>query len=402
MSGLYKVSDQNYQADDKGYYGEFGGSYVPEMLYPNMKELQEQYLQIMGDPEFKKEFQDLLKDYVGRPSPLYYAERLSNKYGARIYLKREDLNHTGAHKINNTIGQILLAKRLGKKRIIAETGAGQHGVATATVCALAGMPCTVYMGEVDIARQAPNVARMKMLGAEVVPATSGSKTLKDATNEAIRAWINDPVEIHYIIGSVVGFHPYPDMVARFQSVISEEMKWQLLEKEQREDPDYIIACVGGGSNAAGAFYHYLDNEKVKLVAVEASGKGVYSGESAATSVLGKEGIIHGSKTLLMQTEDGQIVEPYSISAGLDYPGVGPQHAHLFKTGRAEFLNATDDEAMRAGLELSELEGIIPAIETAHALAVLGKMNFQKEDLVVINLSGRGDKDLNTYIEYFDL
>ena len=402
MSGLYKVGDQNYQADDKGYYGEFGGSYVPEMLYPNMKELQERYLQIMGDPEFKKEFQGLLKDYVGRPSPLYYAERLSNKYGARIYLKREDLNHTGAHKINNTIGQILLAKRLGKKRIIAETGAGQHGVATATVCALAGMPCTVYMGEVDIARQAPNVARMKMLGAEVVPATSGSKTLKDATNEAIRAWINDPVEIHYIIGSVVGFHPYPDMVARFQSVISEEMKWQLLEKEQREDPDYIIACVGGGSNAAGAFYHYLDNEKVKLVAVEASGKGVYSGESAATSVLGKEGIIHGSKTLLMQTEDGQIVEPYSISAGLDYPGVGPQHAHLFKTGRAEFLNATDDEAMRAGLELSELEGIIPAIETAHALAVLGKMNFQKEDLVVINLSGRGDKDLNTYIEYFDL
>ena len=402
MSGLYKIGDQNYQADDKGYYGEFGGSYVPEMLYPNMKELQERYLQIMGDPEFIKEFQNLLKDYVGRPSPLYYAERLSNKYGARIYLKREDLNHTGAHKINNTIGQILLAKKLGKKRIIAETGAGQHGVATATVCALAGMPCTVYMGEVDIARQAPNVARMKMLGAEVVPATSGSKTLKDATNEAIRAWINDPVEIHYIIGSVVGFHPYPDMVARFQSVISEEMKWQLLEKEQREDPDYIIACVGGGSNAAGAFYHYLDNEKVKLVAVEASGKGVYSGESAATSVLGKEGIIHGSKTLLMQTEDGQIVEPYSISAGLDYPGVGPQHAHLFKTGRAEFLNATDDEAMRAGLELSELEGIIPAIETAHALAVLGKMNFHKEDVVVINLSGRGDKDLNTYIEYFDL
>ena len=402
MSGVYKVGGQSYKADDKGYYGEFGGSYVPEMLYPNMKELQERYLQIMGDPEFKKEFQDLLKDYVGRPSPLYYAERLSTKYGARIYLKREDLNHTGAHKINNTIGQILLAKRLGKKRIIAETGAGQHGVATATVCALAGMPCTVYMGEVDIARQAPNVARMKMLGAEVIPATSGSKTLKDATNEAIRAWINDPVEIHYIIGSVVGFHPYPDMVARFQSVISEEMKWQLLEKEQREDPDYIIACVGGGSNAAGAFYHYLDNEKVKLVAVEASGKGVHSGESAATSVLGKEGIIHGSKTLLMQTEDGQIVEPYSISAGLDYPGVGPQHAHLFKTGRAEFLNATDDEAMRAGLELSELEGIIPAIETAHALAVLGKMNFQKEDVVVINLSGRGDKDLNTYIEYFDL
>lgn len=391
-----------YHADERGYYGEFGGSFVPEMLYPNMVELQERYLEIMNDPEFVKEFNQLLKDYVGRPTPLYLAERLSTRYGARIYLKREDLNHTGAHKINNTIGQILLAKRLGKKRIIAETGAGQHGVATATVCALAGMDCTVYMGEVDIARQAPNVARMKMLGAEVVPATSGSKTLKDATNEAIRAWINDPVEIHYIIGSVVGFHPYPDMVARFQSVISEEMIGQLKEKEGRENPDYIIACVGGGSNAAGAFYHYLDKKEVKLIAVEASGKGIDSGESAATSVLGREGIIHGSRTLLMQTEDGQIVEPYSISAGLDYPGVGPQHAHLFKSGRAEFLSATDDEAMRAGLELSELEGIIPAIETSHALAVLGKMDFKEDDVVVINLSGRGDKDLNTYISYFGL
>ena len=393
---------KTYHADERGYYGEFGGSFVPEMLYPNMIELQERYLEIMNEPGFIKEFNQLLKDYVGRPSPLYLAERLSKRYGAKIYLKREDLNHTGAHKINNTIGQILLAKRLGKKRIIAETGAGQHGVATATVCALAGMECTVYMGEIDIARQAPNVARMKMLGAEVVPATSGSKTLKDATNEAIRAWINDPVEIHYIIGSVVGFHPYPDMVARFQSVISQEMLEQLKEKEGRENPDYIIACVGGGSNAAGAFYHYLDREEVKLIAVEASGKGIDSGESAATSVLGREGIIHGSRTLLMQTEDGQIVEPYSISAGLDYPGVGPQHAYLFKSGRAEFMSATDDEAMKAGLELSELEGIIPAIETSHALAVLGKMDFNNYDVVVINLSGRGDKDLNTYISYFGL
>ena len=393
---------KTYHADERGYYGEFGGSFVPEMLYPNMVELQERYLEIMNDPVFVKEFNQLLKDYVGRPTPLYLAERLSRRYGGRIYLKREDLNHTGAHKINNTIGQILLAKRLGKKRIIAETGAGQHGVATATVCALAGMDCTVYMGEIDIARQAPNVARMKMLGAEVVPATSGSKTLKDATNEAIRAWINDPVEIHYIIGSVVAFHPYPDMVARFQSVISEEMIEQLKEKEGRENPDYIIACVGGGSNAAGAFYHYLDKEEVKLIAVEASGKGIDSGESAATSVLGREGVIHGSRTLLMQTEDGQIVEPYSISAGLDYPGVGPQHAYLFKSGRAEFLSATDDEAMKAGLELSELEGIIPAIETSHALAVLGKIDFKENDVVVINLSGRGDKDLDTYISYFGL
>ena len=394
--------EKSYHADEKGYYGQFGGSFVPEMLHPNMEMLQESYLKIMNEPSFKEEFQALLKDYVGRPSPLYLAKRLSEKYGAKIYLKREDLNHTGAHKINNTIGQILLAKRLGKKRIIAETGAGQHGVATATVCALAGLDCTVYMGEIDIARQAPNVARMKMLGAKVVAATSGSKTLKDATNEAIRAWINDPVDIHYIIGSVVGFHPYPDMVARFQSVISEEMKWQLMEKENTENPDYIIACVGGGSNAAGAFYHYLDHEEVKLVAVEASGKGVDSGESAATSVLGKEGIIHGSKTLLMQTEDGQIIEPYSISAGLDYPGVGPQHAYLFTSGRAVFLNATDDEALLAGLELSKLEGIIPAIETSHALAVLSKLNFEPNDIVVVNLSGRGDKDLSTYIDYFDL
>ena len=390
----------SYQADDKGYYGEFGGSFVPEMLYPNMEELQNRYLEIMKEESFKKEYQSLLKDYVGRPSPLYFAKRLSKKYNTKIYLKREDLNHTGAHKINNTIGQILLARRLGKKKIIAETGAGQHGVATATVCALAGVDCTIYMGEIDIERQAPNVARMKMLGAKVVPAKSGSRTLKDATNEAIRAWINNPVDVYYIIGSVVGFHPYPDMVARFQSVISEEIKWQLKEHENTENPDYIIACVGGGSNASGAFYHYLDNEDVKLIAVEAAGKGVQSGKSAATSQLGKEGIIHGSKTMLMQTEDGQIIEPYSISAGLDYPGVGPQHAHLFKSGRAEFLNATDDEAMEAGLELCELEGIIPAIETAHALAIFNKKSFKKEDIVVVNLSGRGDKDLNTYIDYF--
>lgn len=391
-----------YHANKNGYYGDFGGSFVPEMLYPNMLELQERYLDIMNEPTFKEEFNYLLKDYVGRPSPLYFAKRLSEKYQTKIYLKREDLNHTGAHKINNTIGQILVAKRLGKTKIIAETGAGQHGVATATVCALAGIECVVYMGEIDIARQAPNVARMKMLGATVVPATSGSKTLKDATNEAIRAWINDPVDTHYIIGSVVGFHPYPDMVARFQSVISEEIKWQLKEQENRENPDYIIACVGGGSNAAGAFYHFLENEDVHLIAVEAAGKGINSGESAATSILGKVGIIHGSKTLLMQTEDGQITEPYSISAGLDYPGVGPQHAHLFKTRRAEFLNATDDEAMQAGLELSKLEGIIPAIETAHALAILKKKKFDKNNIVVINLSGRGDKDLNTYIDYFNL
>jgi len=393
---------KSYHVDEKGYYGQFGGSFVPEMLYPNMKILQESYLKIMNEPSFKEEFHSLLKDYVGRPSPLYLAKRLSEKYGTKIYLKREDLNHTGAHKINNTIGQILLAKRLGKNKIIAETGAGQHGVATATVCALAGMQCTVYMGAIDIERQAPNVARMKMLGAEVVPAMSGSKTLKDATNEAIRAWISDPVNIHYIIGSVVGFHPYPDMVARFQSVISEEMKWQLKEKENTENPDYIIACVGGGSNAAGAFYHYLDQEQVGLIAVEASGRGVDSGASAATSVLGKEGIIHGSKTLLMQTEDGQIIEPYSISAGLGYPGVGPQHAYLFESGRAEFLNATDDEAMKAGLELCQLEGIIPAIESSHALAALSKKSFKMDDIVVVNLSGRGDKDLDTYIKYFDL
>ncbi len=391
----------SYFIDKQGYYGNFGGAYIPEMLYPNVEELAQKYLTIMQEASFQKEFKNLLKDYVGRPTPLYFAKRLSKKYQTKIYLKREDLNHTGAHKINNTIGQILMAKKLGKNRIIAETGAGQHGVATATVCALMGIECIVYMGEVDIARQAPNVARMKMLGAKVIPALSGSRTLKDATNEAIRDWINNPVDTHYIIGSVVGPHPYPDMVARFQAIISEEIKKQLQEKEGTENPDYVIACVGGGSNAAGAFYHYLDNDNVKLIAVEAAGLGIHSGQSAATSVLGKEGIIHGSRTLLMQTEDGQITEPYSISAGLDYPGVGPLHAHLCQSKRAEFISITDDEAMKAGLELCKLEGIIPAIESSHALAVFNTKKFKSTDVVVLNLSGRGDKDLNTYINYFE-
>ncbi len=385
--------------DDRGYYGEFGGAYIPEMLYPNVKELKENYLKIMASPEFQKEFDQLLRDYVGRPSPLYFAKRLSEYYGTKIFLKREDLNHTGAHKINNTIGQILVAKKLGKKRIIAETGAGQHGVATATVCALMGLECIVYMGEVDIKRQAPNVARMKMLGAEVRPALSGSKTLKDATNEAIRDWIANPVNTFYIIGSVVGPHPYPDMVARFQSIISEEMRWQLKEQTGKETPDTIIACVGGGSNAAGAFYHFLNDESVKLVAVEASGLGIDSGHSAATSVLGTKGIIHGSRTFLMQTDDGQIIEPYSISAGLDYPGIGPLHAHLIDTKRADAISVTDDEALKAGYFLSKLEGIIPALESAHAFAALEKMTFHKNEIVVVNLSGRGDKDLETYIKH---
>ncbi len=391
-----------YHVDEKGFYGNYGGAFIPEMLYPNVEELRQNYLKITDEPSFKKEFMELLVDYVGRPTPLYFAERLSKEYNTKIYLKREDLCHTGAHKVNNTIGQILLAKRLGKTRIIAETGAGQHGVATATVCALMGLECIVYMGEVDIKRQAPNVARMKMLGATVVPATSGSKTLKDATNEAIRDWINHPENTYYIIGSVVGPHPYPDMVARFQAVISEEIKKQLLEKEGVENPDFVIACVGGGSNAAGTFYHFLDEKEVNIIAVEAAGKGVDSGESAATSALGKIGVIHGSKTLLMQSPDGQITEPYSISAGLDYPGVGPLHAHLFETKRAEFISITDDEAMQWGIKLSKTEGIIPAIETSHAFAVLDIKKFKPTDIIVINLSGRGDKDLNTYIDYFKL
>lgn len=389
-----------YQVNEKGYYGQFGGAYIPEMLYPNVEELREQYLDIIQEPSFQQEFNQLLRDYVGRPSPLYYASRLSEKYGSNIYLKREDLNHTGAHKINNTIGQILLAQRLGKKRIIAETGAGQHGVATATVCALKGLQCVVYMGAIDIERQAPNVARMKMMGAEVIPAESGSKTLKDATNEALRDWINNPVDTHYIIGSVVGPHPYPDMVARFQSIISEETKKQLFEKNGKYNPDYAIACVGGGSNAAGMFYHFVDEESVKLIAVEAAGLGVDSGESAATTALGKEGVLHGSRSLLMQTPDGQVIEPYSISAGLDYPGIGPQHAWLFKSGRGNYVSVTDKEAMEAGLLLTRLEGIIPAIESAHALAYLEKMELKPEETVVICLSGRGDKDLDNYMKYF--
>ena len=381
----------NYNVDEKGYYGDFGGAFIPEMLYPNVTELRENYLNITAASGFKKEFDDLLKAYVGRPTPLYFAERLSKRYNTKIYLKREDLCHTGAHKVNNTIGQILLAKRLGK-----------HGVATATVCALMGIECIVYMGELDIQRQAPNVARMKMLGAEVRAAQSGSKTLKDATNEAIRDWINNPVDTHYIIGSVVGPHPYPDMVARFQSVISEETKWQLQEQEGRDYPDHLIACVGGGSNAAGLYYHYLNDKRVNIIAVEAAGKGIDSGESAATSALGKEGIIHGSKTLLMQTADGQITEPYSISAGLDYPGVGPMHAHLFRSKRAEFISIPDQEAMDWGLTLSQMEGIIPAIETAHAFAALDVRKFNPQEVIVFNCSGRGDKDLATYIDYFKL
>ncbi|MFK8104622.1 MAG: tryptophan synthase subunit beta [Saprospiraceae bacterium] len=390
-----------YEVNPNGFYGEFGGAYIPEMLFPNIEELRQKYLDFMYDSEFQKEFQQLLKDYVGRPSPLYLAKRLSKHYNTNIYLKREDLNHTGAHKINNTIGQILMAQRLGKKRIIAETGAGQHGVATATVCALMGLECIVYMGAVDIERQAPNVSRMKMLGAKVVPANSGSKTLKDATNEAIRDWINHPNDTHYIIGSVVGPHPYPDMVARFQAVISEEMKWQLNEQTGRENPDIIIACVGGGSNAAGAFYHYLKDTDVRLVAVEAAGMGIHSGESAATSVLGTKGIIHGSRTLLMQTDDGQIIEPYSLSAGLDYPGIGPLHAHLIDTKRAEAVSITDAEALESAFFLSKQEGIIPALESAHAFAALDKIKFSNQDVIVINLSGRGDKDLGTYIKYLD-
>jgi tryptophan synthase beta chain len=383
--------------DQYGYYGKFGGAYIPEMLHSNVEQLKSQYLEIMAEASFQKEYRSLLKDYVGRPTPLFFAERLSKQYNTKIYLKREDLCHTGAHKINNALGQILLAQRLGKKRIIAETGAGQHGVATATVCALKGMECVVYMGEVDIERQAPNVARMKMLGATVVPATSGSRTLKDATNEAIRAWINNPTDTHYIIGSVVGPHPYPDMVARFQSVISEEVRWQLKENTGSELPSHVIACVGGGSNAAGAFYHYIDEPTVKLVAVEAAGHGIYSGLSAATTQLGRPGVLHGSKSLVMQTEDGQVIEPHSISAGLDYPGIGPMHAHLYDSGRGEFLSVTDDDALKAAFELARLEGIIPALESSHALSALNQMNLTEKDTVVMCLSGRGDKDLSTYM-----
>ncbi len=401
-SASLKEAGTYQKPSSQGYYGKFGGAFIPEMLHRNVEELQRRYLNIMQEAAFQKEFRELLKDYVGRPTPLYFAQRLSKQYKTQIYLKREDLCHTGAHKINNTVGQILLAHRLGKKRIIAETGAGQHGVATATVCALKGVECIVYMGEKDIERQAPNVARMKMLGAKVIPATSGSKTLKDATNEAIRDWINNSIDTHYIIGSVVGPHPYPDMVARFQSVISEEMRWQLKEKTGNELPTHVMACVGGGSNAAGAFYHFLDELSVQLIAVEAAGHGIDTGMSAATTQLGKPGILHGSKSLLMQTADGQVVEPHSISAGLDYPGIGPLHAHLFDSGRGVFLSATDDEALKAAFHLSKTEGIIPALETAHVFAVLNQYPFKTTDVVTICLSGRGDKDLATYMQVMDI
>lgn len=385
------------QSDKNGYYGEFGGAYIPEMLYPNIEELKNNYKEIFNSSSFQNEYKKLLKTYVGRPSPLYYANRLSEKYKTNIYLKREDLNHTGSHKVNNTIGQILLAKALNKKRIIAETGAGQHGVATATVCALMGLECVVYMGEVDIKRQSPNVARMKMLGAEVRAAKCGSRTLKDATNEAIRDWINNPIDTHYIIGSVVGPHPYPQLVAELQSIISEEIRWQLKEETGKEKPDYVIACVGGGSNAAGAFYHFIDDSDVKLIGVEAAGIGVDTDKTAASLHSGTEGIIHSSKTLLMQTDDGQIIEPYSISAGLDYPGIGPLHAHLFKSGRAKYINATDQEALDAAFLITKLEGIIPALESAHAIAALEKLSLNPTDNIVVNISGRGDKDMETYM-----
>jgi tryptophan synthase beta chain len=395
-----KIIEMKYNVNEKGYYGEFGGAWIPEMMFANIDELKRRYLEIIESPEFKTAFDRLLKDYVGRPSPLYYADRLSEHYGTKIYLKREDLNHTGSHKLNNTVGQILLAEKLGKTRIIAETGAGQHGVATATVCALKGIKCVVYMGDLDVQRQAPNVKKMKMLGAEVIPVHSGNKTLKDATNEAMRDWINNPEDTHYIIGSVVGPHPFPDMVARFQSVISKEMKSQLLAQTGSEFPTRILACVGGGSNAAGAFYHYLDAEQVELIGVEAAGKGLETGETAATLLVGSPGVLHASRTMLMQNSDGQITEPYSISAGLDYPGIGPLHSHLFKTGRAKYLAATDEEVLKAALLLTQKEGIIPALESAHALAALDKIKMKPDEVNVINLSGSGNKDMETYLEYF--
>ena len=389
-----------YTVNERGYYDECGGAGMPEMMYTNIDEIKRCYLEIIEADDFKAEFNQLMKDYVGRPSPLYFAKRLSEHYGSKILLKREDLNHTGSHKLNNTVGQILLAQKLGKTRIIAETGAGQHGVATATVCALKGLKCVVYMGALDVSRQAPNVKKMKMLGAEVVPVNSGNKTLKDATNEAMRDWISNPVDTHYIIGSVVGPHPYPDMVARFQSIISAEMKSQLLEQTGSEFPTRVLACVGGGSNAAGAFYHFLDDEQVELIGVEAAGKGVDTDETAATLTVGSPGILHAAKTMLMQNEDGQITEPYSISAGLDYPGIGPLHAHLFKTGRAKYLAATDTEVLEAALLLTQLEGIIPALESAHALAALEKLALKPDDVNVVNLSGSGNKDMETYLNYF--
>ncbi len=390
---------KSFQINENGYYGNFGGTYIPEILHQNVEELRKSYKTIINDESFKKEFSRLLKDYVGRPSPLYLSEKLSKKHGCKIYLKREDLNHTGAHKINNAIGQVLIAQRMGKKRIIAETGAGQHGVATATVCALIGMECVVYMGKTDVERQKVNVEKIKMLGAEVVSVTSGNMTLKDATNEALREWCNNPTDTYYVIGSTVGPHPYPDMVARLQSVISEEIKRQLTEQEGRDYPDYLIACIGGGSNAAGTIYHYLDDERVKIVLAEAGGYGIETGKTAATIHLGKTGIIHGFKTLVMQDDNGQIIEPYSISAGLDYPGIGPMHANLANKKRATVFAINDNEALKAAFELTRTEGIIPALESAHALSVLNKMNFKSDDIVVLTISGRGDKDMETYMKY---
>ena len=401
MCNILKSENMNYQVNEKGYYGRFGGAYIPEILHKCVEELQQNYLRVIESESFREEYRTLLRDYVGRPSPLYFARRLSERYGCRIYLKREDLNHTGAHKINNTIGQILIARQMGKTRIIAETGAGQHGVATATVCALMNMPCVVYMGRTDVERQQDNVRKMEMLGATVIPVTSGNMTLKDATNEAIRDWCCHPADTFYIIGSTVGPHPYPDMVARLQSVISEEIRVQLQEKEGRDYPDYLMACVGGGSNAAGTVYHYLGDERVRIVLAEAGGEGLLSGRSAATIQLGREGIIHGARTLVMQTPDGQIEEPYSISAGLDYPGIGPMHANLSQTGRAKVLSVDDDEALRGAFLLTRLEGIIPALESAHALGALPKMEFRPSDVVVLTVSGRGDKDMETYLENID-
>ena len=392
----------NYKVNEKGYYGKFGGAWIPEMMFTNIEELRTEYLDIIESEAFRNEFDDLMKNYVGRPSPLYYASRISEHYGSKIYLKREDLNHTGSHKLNNTVGQILLAQKLGKTRIIAETGAGQHGVATATVCALKGIKCVVYMGALDVSRQAPNVKKMKMLGAEVIPVQSGNKTLKDATNEAMRDWINNPANTHYIIGSVVGPHPYPDMIARFQSIISAEIKSQLKEQTGNELPTRVLACVGGGSNAAGAFYHFLDNKQVELIGVEAAGKGIDTSETAATLTVGTPGVLHASLTYLMQNNDGQITEPYSISAGLDYPGIGPLHAHLFETGRAKYIAATDDEVLQAALLLTRKEGIIPALESAHALAALEKIKMNPDDVNIVNLSGSGNKDMETYLNYFEL
>ena len=392
---------KTYLVDQDGYYGEFGGAYVPEILHRCVEDLKENYLKVLESDDFKQEFQQLLKDYVGRPSPLYLAQRLSERYGCKIYLKREDLNHTGAHKINNAIGQVLLARRMGKTHIIAETGAGQHGVATATVCALMNMPCTVFMGKTDVERQRVNVEKMKMLGAKVEPVTSGNMTLKDATNEAIRYWVSHPEDTYYVIGSTVGPHPYPDMVARLQSVISQEIKAQLLKQEGRDYPDYLMACVGGGSNAAGTIYHYIDDERVQIVLSEAGGKGIETGLSAATIQLGKMGMIHGAKTLVIQNEDGQIEEPYSISAGLDYPGIGPMHANLAQKKRALVMAINDDEALKAAYELTQLEGIIPALESAHALGALPKMKFKPTDIVVLTVSGRGDKDIETYLKHYE-